>query len=106
MAGSWSMIPIRHAGHRLRTRVGDKCRTTALSRGTDVRDDACGGAVPCNTKTQRLQENRPMKRSWIRWMLLLVVVFMQTGCLCWRHCPPSNNGVQWHTPPYGYDEGV
>ena len=47
-----------------------------------------------------------MKRPCIRWILLLVVVFMQTGCLCWRHCPPSNNGVQWHTPPYGYDEGV
>ncbi len=42
-----------------------------------------------------------MKRFWIRLILLLVMVFIQTGCLCWSNCPPSNNGVKWHTPPYG-----
>ena len=33
-----------------------------------------------------------MKRCWIRLILLLVVVFMQTGC-CWSNCPePWNSG--------------
>ena len=41
-----------------------------------------------------------MKRFWIRLMLLLVVVFMQTGC-CWSTCPSGNSAVQWHTPSAG-----
>jgi len=40
-----------------------------------------------------------MKRSWIRLILLLVVVFSQTGCLCWSNCPQEiNNITKWHTP--------
>jgi hypothetical protein len=42
-----------------------------------------------------------MKRFWVRLMLLLVVVFIQTGC-CWSNCPqPWKSAVEWHTPPYG-----
>jgi|RhiMetdeSRZDD1v2_1073273.scaffolds.fasta_scaffold31395_6 hypothetical protein len=40
-----------------------------------------------------------MKRTCIL-ILLLVVVFIQTGCPCWSNCPPDDV-VQWHTPPYG-----
>jgi hypothetical protein len=47
-----------------------------------------------------------MKRFWIRLILLLVVVFIQTGCLCWSNCPqPEKSAVEWHTPPYGHNEG-
>jgi hypothetical protein len=37
-----------------------------------------------------------MKRSFIRLILLLVVVFIQTGCLCWSNCPPDDV-IQFHT---------
>jgi len=43
-----------------------------------------------------------MKQTCIRLILLLVVVFIQTGCLCWSNCPPEKDDVvKWHTPPYG-----
>jgi hypothetical protein len=43
-----------------------------------------------------------MKRFWIRLILLLVVVLIQTGCLCWSNCPQGTDDViKWHTPPYG-----
>jgi len=46
-----------------------------------------------------------MKRTCIRWILLLVVVFMQTGCLCWSQCPPEKDDVvQWHTGHGGSGE--
>ena len=52
-----------------------------------------------------LQQRGDMKRIWIRWLLLLVVVCLQTGC-CWSHCPqPEKSAVEWHTPPYGHNEG-
>ena len=37
-----------------------------------------------------------MKRSLLRLILLLVVVFIQS--CCWNTCPPGNSAVQWHTP--------
>jgi len=47
----------------------------------------------------------PMKRTGIRLILLLVVMFIQAGC-CWSNCPPSwKSAVDWHTPSYGHDEG-
>jgi len=47
------------------------------------------------------KDRRPMKRTCLRLILLLVVVCMQTGC-CWSHCPePWKSAVEWHTPPYG-----
>jgi hypothetical protein len=61
-----------------------------------------GGAL--NTKTQRLKENRSMKRTWIRWILLLLFVCIQTGCLCWSNCPqPEISAVERHTA-HGYAE--
>jgi hypothetical protein len=45
-----------------------------------------------------------MQCFWMRWILLLVVVFMQTGCLCWSHCPqPEISAVERHTA-HGYAE--
>jgi hypothetical protein len=45
-----------------------------------------------------------MKCFWMRVILLLVVVFMQTGCLCWSHCPqPEISAVERHTA-HGYAE--
>ena len=57
---------------------------------------APGRAVTCNTTTQRLPENRSMTRTWIRLILLLVVVFIQ-GC-CWSQCPQAERSIlEQHT---------
>jgi hypothetical protein len=46
-----------------------------------------------------------MKRSCLRLILLLVVVFMQTGCLCWSNCPPEKDDVVlYHTGHGGSGE--
>jgi hypothetical protein len=46
-----------------------------------------------------------MQKLWLRWILLLVVVFMQTGCLCWKNCPPEKDDVvEWHTGHGGSGE--
>jgi hypothetical protein len=43
------------------------------------------------------------KRFYKRWLLLLVVVFMQ-GC-CWSDCPqPWKSAVEWHTGHGDSDE--
>jgi hypothetical protein len=39
-----------------------------------------------------------MQRYGIPLTLLLLLVFMQTGCLCWRDCPQGNDATKWHTP--------
>jgi len=39
-----------------------------------------------------------MKRFWIRLILLLLLVFIQTGCVCWNNCPQDNDATTWHTP--------
>ena len=45
-----------------------------------------------------------MKRTCLRWIVLLVVVCMQTGC-CWSHCPePWKSAVEWHTGHGDSDE--
>jgi hypothetical protein len=44
-----------------------------------------------------------MKRFWIRLILLLVVVVIQTGC-CWSNCPqPEISAVERHTA-HGFAE--
>jgi len=46
-----------------------------------------------------------MHRLWVRLILLLAVVCMQTGCLCWRNCPPEKDDVvQFHTGHGGSGE--
>jgi len=46
-----------------------------------------------------------MKRLYIRLILLLVVVFIQTDCLCWRNCPPEKDDVvEWRTGHGGSGE--
>jgi len=45
-------------------------------------------------------ESCPMQRCWRR-LLLLVVVFMLTGC-CWSQCPqPWKSSAEWYTAPFG-----
>jgi len=58
-------------------------------------DKRFGVELPC-----QLQEGEnSMKRTCIRLILLLVMVCMQTSCLCWSHCPQGTEDVvKWHTP--------
>jgi hypothetical protein len=38
-----------------------------------------------------------MQKLWLRLILLLAVVSIQTGC-CWSNCPePWKSAVEWHT---------
>jgi hypothetical protein len=46
-----------------------------------------------------------MRRTCIRLILLLAVVFIQTGCPCWSNCPPEKEDfVQFHTGHGGSGE--
>src|SRR5262245_37985155 len=58
------------------------------------KSDGLGDAGVCGGARKR---RCCMRKRWLRFMLLFVVVFIQ-GC-CWSTCPqPEIDAVEWHKP--------